>query len=386
MIPYFTEHYGNPNSQHISGRAALDALSIARDKVCKLINADFEEVIFTSGTTESSRITIERASVSLMKTGCRKFVTTKSEHKSVLDCADYIKSHSIEVIYLNIKNDGLIDFEQLDGILDESVGLVSVCMVNNETGVLQDIKNIAELCHGKGALIHVDATQAFGKIPIDVGELDIDFMSASGHKVYGPKGIGILFYKKKNKKFLRVPGANQEVEFGVRSGTVPVPLCIGMGKASEIALHEMKDDFANISKLHRILIDALKGSLDEVYINGSAESNYPGILNVSLRGCEGEALMMECKRIMVSSGSACTSNKLTISHVLDAMSIPSDIAQSSLRITIGKFTTEADIMIAIDDIITATTKLRKMSPVWDMITSGMDLDSIFEGKYCGHAV
>jgi cysteine desulfurase len=386
MIPYFTEHYGNPNSQHSAGHAALNALNEARDRVRNLIIADFEEIVFTSGSTESSRIAIERTAISLAKTGRRKFITTKSEHKSVLDCADALKSRDIEVLYLKINGDGLVDFDHLDSILSESVGLLSICMVNNETGVLQDIKKITELCHVRGVLIHVDATQAFGKMPLDVKELDIDFMSASGHKIYGPKGTGVLFYKKKNKKLLRVPGANYEVEFGIRSGTVPVPLCVGMGKAAEIALHEMAHDFANISKLRQELVSNFTESIEEVYVNGSRTSHYPGIVNISLRGCEGEALMMECKRIMISSGSACTSNKLTISHVLDAMGVPADIAQSSLRISVGKFTTESDIMIAIEDITAATTKLRKMSPVWDMIKSGINLDSIFEGKSCEHAV
>jgi cysteine desulfurase len=382
MIPYFTEYYGNPNSLHSFGFDALKALNVARNGVAGLIGADPEEIVFTSGSTESSRIAIERTSLS----GRKKFITTKSEHKSILDCADTIKSRGIDVSYLKIKSDGLVDFEHLDGLLDESVGLLSICMVNNETGVLQDIKRITSLCHAKGVLLHTDATQAFGKVPIDVRDLDIDFLSASAHKIYGPKGIGILFFKKANTRLLRVPMANHEVEFGLRSGTVPVALCVGMGKAAEIAKSEMSSDFGRIAGLRAILVENLSNALDEIYINGSAESNYPGIVNISFRGCEGEALMMECKRIAVSSGSACTSNKLSISHVLKSMSIPADIAQSSIRISIGKSTSESDILIAIEDLIAATTKLRQMSPIWDMIKAGIDIGSIFEGKHYDYAV
>ncbi|MDR1034387.1 MAG: cysteine desulfurase [Holosporales bacterium] len=386
MLPYFTEFYGNPHSLHAFGFNALKALTKARDEVAGLIKADPEEIVFTSGSTESSKIAIERAAIFLSATGRKKFITTESEHKSVLDCADSLKSRGIDVSYLKVKNDGLVDFEHLDSILDASVGLLSICMINNETGVRQDIKRIVELCRMNGVLLHADATQAFGKISLDVRDLGIDFLSASAHKVYGPKGVGILFFKKTNKKLLRIPMANRDVESGIRAGTVPVTLCVGMGKAAEIAGSEMGNDLARISKLKTLLIKSLSHSLDEIYINGSVESNYPGIVNISFRGCEGEALMMECKRIAVSSGSACTSNRLSISHVLNGMGIPPDIAQSSIRISIGKPTTESDILIAIEDLIAATTKLRQMSPIWDMIKAGMDIGSIFEGKHCDYAV
>jgi cysteine desulfurase len=272
----------------------------------------------------------------------------------------------------------LIDLDALGELIDETTALVTVCLVNNETGVIQDVKAISEICEAKGALLHLDATQAFGKVPIDVSTLGADFFSASGHKIYGPKGIGILFFKRRHSGLLAVSGANNEVEFGVRSGTVPVHLCVGLGKAAEMAGQEMQTTSERISRLRNKLEHRLKEELDEVYVNGSKESNYPGILNMSFRGAEGEALMMEAKRIAISSGSACTSNKLTISHVLDAMGISPDIAQSSLRISIGKYTTEEDIDIAAEDLIHATTKLRKISPVWDMIQEGVDLDSAFK--------
>jgi cysteine desulfurase len=314
--------------------------------------------------------------------GNKCFLTIKTEHKSILNIGLLLKQYGMNIKLLGVNNDGILDLNYLDENLNECSGLFSVCFVNNETGVLQDIKKISEICHKKNVLLHVDATQALGKIPIDVKDLDIDFMSASGHKIYGPKGIGILYSKKENMKYLRVPGANPEVEFGIRAGTVNVPLCVGMGKACSLAKSEMSESLKKITKLREMFIKGITSKLDEIYINGSEEHNYPGIINISFRGCEGEALMMEAHRISVSSGSACTSNKLTISHVLDAMNVPPDIAQSSLRITIGRMTSESDIEIAIEDLVNATNKLRDMSPVWDMIKSGIDVNSVFKDR--GH--
>jgi cysteine desulfurase len=372
MILHLSTVFGNPNSLHVFGERALDSLNRARALVAELINAEPEEIIFTSGSTESNRIAIERTVIAANG----KFVTTKTEHKSVLDCYSHLKSMGSKVSLAEVCSDGSIDIESLEGSLEDAC-LFSVCMVNNETGVLQDIANMVRICRKYEVMIHIDATQAFGKIPIDVKKLDVDFLSASGHKIYAPKGIGVLFCKKKFKKLLRVPNANHEVEFGIRSGTVPVPLCAAFGKAAEIARSEMDDNYERISKLRKILVDGLLSQLDEIYINGSKDSNYPGIVNISFRGCEGEALMMECPRLSISSGSACTSNKLSISHVLAAMNVPHDIAQSSIRISIGKWTTESDIKIAIEELVRATRKLRAISPIWDMIVAGTDVDSVF---------
>ncbi len=379
MSPYFLEHFGNPNSLHAYGTAALEALDTARGKVSELINANFEEIVFTSGATESNRIVIERPIQRLMKQGKNHFITTKTEHKSVFEMADCVIALGGEVTFLDVLHDGVIDLSHLAACIKGSTSLCSICFVNNETGVFQDIKSIAKICHERDVLIHTDATQAFGKIPIDIKDLDVDFLSASGHKIYGPKGIGMLFAKRQIQRLLRVPDANREVEFGIRSGTVPVPLCVGMGKASEIASHEMAEDLARISRLRKMLVEGISSRLDEIYINGS-DSGYPGIVNVSFRGCEGEALMMEASRLAVSSGSACTSNKLSISHVLKAMNIPTDIAQASIRISIGRPTTEQDINVAIESLVTATQKLRKMSPIWDMIKAGVNLDAFFGSK------
>ncbi|MDR0695543.1 MAG: cysteine desulfurase [Holosporales bacterium] len=379
MQPYFTTIYGNSNSLHRFGQEALDGLSHARDCVGRLINADFEEVIFTSGATEANNIAILRTVKTISNGGRPLFATFKPEHKSVLDCANKLKAGGHNVTYLDVLSNGLFDLDSLDNALsNNNIGLLSVCFVNNETGAIQNIRRIAEICQWKGILLHVDATQAFGKIPVDVKELGVDFMSASGHKIYGPKGIGILYCKKQNMKYVKIPRANYEVEFGVRSGTTPVPLCVGMGHASKIAGERMHMDYGHVKALREKLVSGITSRLEEIYVNGAPDSSYPGITSMSFRGCEGEAMMMEANKIAVSSGSACTSNKLSISHVLSAMGISADIAQSSLRISIGRHTTEEDIDIAVDNLIGATNKLREMSPVWDMIKAGMDVDAIFQ--------
>ncbi len=378
MLPYFTEVFGNPNSLHKFGMDAKDALDTARSKIADALNSAFEEIIFTSGATESTNIAVIRTMKSLQKAGKSRFLTLPTEHKATLTVANYLKSNGFNVEFLEVNCEGILEIETLQNALNDNVGMLSICHINNETGTMQDIRNIIDICHKHGVLVHVDATQSLGKTKIDVQDLDIDFLSASGHKVYAPKGIGILFCKKANKKYLRVPRANPEVEFGIRAGTIPVCLCVGMGKAIEIANKDIDKNWQHAVKLRNIFIDGIKSQLEEIYINGSEKSNYPGIINMSFRGCEGEALMMEAKHIAVSSGSACTSNVLSISHVLDAMKVPADIAQSSLRITIGKSTTEADIRVAIDDLVSATKKLRNMSPVWDMIKAGIDIDSVFK--------
>jgi cysteine desulfurase len=381
MVPYFCNIFGNPNSMHHFGMVALDGVDAARIKVRTLINAAFEEVVFTGGATEASRIAAIRTMKSLSRTaGKRHFITLATEHKSVLDCADYLKREGFEVTLLDVGTDGILDLDHLASVINDATGLLSFCFVNNETGVKQDAKKIVEVCHERGVLVHADATQAFGKISLDVKELDLDLLSASGHKMYGPKGVGILYCKLAHSRLVRTPGANREVEFGIRSGTVPVPLCVGMGEAAEIASSELSSNLAHITALREKLIAGITDQLDEIYINGSSEHNYPGIANVSFRGCEGEAIMMEAKHIAVSSGSACTSNKLTISHVLAAMKIPADIAQSSIRISIGKLTTEAEIDLAIDELVTATKKLRAISPIWDIIQSGSSVDDVFRRR------
>ena len=379
MIPYFTKKFGNPNSLHYYGVESANDLFDARKNISDFIKSLPEEIVFTSGSTESNKIIIKRVAKRMLKKGKNHVLTTKTEHKSVLDAFEDLKKEGIEVTFLDVLQDGLINLDLLKYSIKDNTSLVSVCFVNNETGVLQNIKEISKICHERGALFHTDATQALGKIDIDVKDLGIDFLSGSGHKIYAAKGIGLLFFAKNHINLLKKPRANNDVEFGIRAGTVPVALCVGFSRAISIAKEEMAEDYKRIKMLRDKLVNSLK-SLDEIYFNGSVESNYPGITNVSFRGVEGEALMMESKRICVASGSACTSNKLSISHVLDAMGIKADIAQSSIRISIGKFTTESDIENAVEDLIFATNKLRAMSPVWDMVKQGLDLDAIFKNR------
>lgn len=374
MVPYFTEIYGNSNSFHVYGSKALEGLYNARSQIAKDLNADLKEVVFTSGASESNRIAILRAIERLKG----DFLTAKTQHTSVMSLVSNLQSNGSSIHYLHVGHDGLLDLDYLESQLKIFRGLVSVCWVNNETGTMQDIKTISEICHKYGSLLHVDGTQAFGRIRINVKDLDFDFMSASGHKIYGPKGIGILYFKSSVAKYIRIPRANPDVEFGVRAGTVAVPLCVGMAEASKIAQTCIDSELVRLTKMRKSFIDTMKTNLEEIYVNGSELFNYPGIINMSFRGCEGEALMMESPRIAISSGSACTSNKLTISHVLGAMGIDPDIAQSSLRITMGRFSTENDMRVASEDLTKATLKLRAMSPIWDMIKAGVDINKTFK--------
>ena len=374
MLPYFSELYGNSNSFHIYGSQALEGLHNARCQIATNLNAEPKEVIFTSGASESNRIAILRT-VERLKSD---FFTAKTQHTSVMSLVTNLRNTGANVHYLKVGSDGILDLDFLEQELQKSKGLISICWVNNETGTMQNIKTIATLCHKYGSLIHVDGTQAFGRIHVDAKDLDVDFMSASGHKIYGPKGIGILYCKSSVAKYVRIPRANPDVEFGIRAGTVPIPLCVGMAEASRIAKSYIDSELVRLRKIRNDFINTMKNNLEEIYVNGSETSNYPGIINMSFRGCEGEALMMESPRIAISSGSACTSNKLTISHVLGAMGIDPDIAQSSLRITMGRPTTESDMQIASEDLTIATKKLRAMSPIWDMIKAGVDINKTFK--------
>ncbi|MDR1488141.1 MAG: aminotransferase class V-fold PLP-dependent enzyme [Holosporales bacterium] len=375
MLPYFGEKFGNSSSSHYYGLSAFEDLSLAREKIAAIINAEFDEIVFTSGATESTRIVIERV--------CSKenvIITLKTEHKSVFESCNLVKNS----VFLDVLPNGLLDHNLLrENIVKHEAKLVSICFINNETGVVQNVKEISKICHEHGALLHIDATQALCKVPIDVKNLECDFISASGHKIYGPKGVGLVYFNRKHYKLIKQKGeTNADPEFGIRGGTIPVPLCIGFCAACNITNQEILDNLKHIENLRTILVNGIRKNLEEIYINGENPSNYPGIVNISFRGCEGEALMMEASRICISSGSACTSNRLTISHVLEAMNVLPDIAQSSLRISIGKNTSESDINIAIEDLVAATKKLRKMSPLWEMIKNGIDVNSVFKDSIC----
>lgn len=371
MMPYFSQIYGNINSLHYYGAEALEAVCNAREQIANDINCETNCIVFTSGATESSNIAILRTLDKLNW----PLLTAKTQHASIISITEKLQRQKHKIVFLPVDNDGLLDLNFLEDQVKLQTCLVSICLVNNETGTVQPLDTIHDICHKHGSLLHVDAAQAYGKIQFNAEHTD--FFSASGHKFYGPKGIGLLFCKKEQQKYIRVPRSNPDVEFGIRAGTIPVPLCVGIAIASKLAHLSIDDELSKMNDLRKQFIDGIKRELTEIYINGSQEYNYPGIVNISFRGCEGEALMMEAKKIAISSGSACTSNKLTISHVLNAMNVEPDIAQSSLRISFGKYTTKQDVNIAIEELVNATNKLRPLSAIWDMIQSGINISKAF---------
>ena len=381
MLPFFTLNFGNPHSRnHSYGWDAEKAIEVARSQVASLINADSREIIFTSGATESNNIAIKGVA-DFYKNKKNHIITCVTEHKCVLDSCRHLEERGFKVTYLHVKKDGLVDLNLLKNSITYQTILVSIMMVNNEIGVIQPVAEIGKICREQGVLFHTDAAQAAGKIAIDVESMNIDLLSISGHKIYGPKGIGALFVRRKPRVRLNalITGGGQER--GMRSGTLPTPLCVGLGEACAIAKDEMEYENAKIKKLYDRLYNGLSTNLSEIYVNGDTTNRIPGNLNISFAYVEGEGLMMGIKDLAVSSGSACTSASLEPSYVLRALGVEEELAHTSLRIGIGRFTTDAEIDQAINSITTAVNKLRAMSPLWDMAQEGVDLKSI---KWAAH--
>jgi cysteine desulfurase len=376
MMPYFTEKFGNPHSRnHQYGWEAEDGVEVARDEIAQLIGADAREVIFTSGATESNNIAIKGVA-EFYKDKKNHIITCVTEHKCVLDSCRHLEQAGFKVTYLPVLQNGLVDLNELANAITDQTVLVSIMAVNNEIGVIQPLAEIGKLCRSKGVFFHTDAAQAVGKMPIDVEAMQIDLLSISGHKIYGPKGIGALFVRRKPRVRL-VPiinGGGQER--GMRSGTLPTPLCVGLGEACRIARLEMGDEAKRLQKLQDRFLGAINKELDEIYINGDITSRIPGNLNISFAYVEGESLMMGIKNLSVSSGSACTSASLEPSYVLRALGVEEELAHTSLRIGFGRFTTDAEVDQAIEDITGAVKKLRAMSPLYEMVKEGIDLKSI----------
>ena len=381
MLPYFTTKFGNPHSRsHSFGWEAENAVEEARSRVAKLIGADAKEIIFTSGATESNNLAIK---------GIAKFygnkknhiITVVSEHKCVLDACRHLEQEGIEITYLPINPNGIIDLEILKESITNQTMLVSVMAVNNEIGVIQPLKEIGKVCRERGVFLHSDIAQGFGKIPINVNEFNIDLASISGHKIYGPKGVGALYVRKKPR--IRVTplinGGGQER--GMRSGTLPTPLIVGLGMAAEIAYNEMGKDNKHVSYLFDRFLNNIKQKISEVYLNGDKDQRYKGNLNLSFAGVEGESIILAIKDLAVSSGSACTSASLEPSYVLRSMGIGEELAHTSIRFGIGKFTTEQEIDYAVDLICSKIDKLRELSPLWEMMQQGIDLKKI---KWASH--
>ena len=376
MMPYFREKFGNPHSRsHAYGWEVEEAVEEARARVAAIVGADPKEIVFTSGATESNNLAIKGVA-HFYGDRKRHIVTVLTEHKCVLDSCRHLQQEGFEIDYLPVRPNGLIDLDRLNDAIGERTALVSVMGVNNEIGVIQPLAEIGALCRERGVFFHSDCAQAVGKIPLDVNEMNIDLMSISGHKVYGPMGVGALYVRRRPRVRLRalIDGGGQER--GMRSGTLPAPLCIGLGAACRIARDEMPAETERVRMLARRLNDGIVGRLDEVILNGDAERRVAGNLNLSFSCVEGESLMMAIKDLAVSSGSACTSASLEPSYVLRALGVDEELAHTSIRFGIGRFNTEAEIDYAIDTICENVGKLRDMSPLWEMVKDGVDLKSV----------
>ena len=377
MFEYMTTDgmYGNPASRsHSFGWDADDAVSKSRKHIADLINADPREIVWTSGATESDNLAIKGAAHFYKKKG-KHIITLKTEHKAVLDACRQLEREGFEVTYMEPMSSGLLDLDKLESEIREDTVLISIMHVNNEIGVIQDIETIGELCRSKNIIFHVDAAQSAGKIEIDLQKTKVDLMSFSAHKIYGPKGIGALYVRRKPRVRLEAQIHGGGHERGLRSGTLPTHQIVGMGEAFRIANEEMNQDFENISKLRNRLWNGVK-DMEEVYLNGDFENRYPGIMNISFNYVEGESLIMATKDIAVSSGSACTSASLEPSFVLRAIGRSDELAHSSLRMSIGRFTTEEEIDATINTVKIAVEKLRALSPLWEMYKDGIDISKI----------
>jgi cysteine desulfurase len=375
MVPYLREHFGNPASRsHAYGWEAEKAVEEAREQVAKLVNADPREIVWTSGATESSNLAIKGAAHFYREKG-RHLVTVKTEHKATLDTMRELEREGYEVTYLDVLSNGLLDLEVLKAALRPDTILVSVMFVNNEIGVIQDIAAIGEICRNRGIVLHCDAAQATGKVVIDLARLKVDLMSFSAHKTYGPKGIGALYVRRKPRVRLEAQMHGGGHERGLRSGTLPTHQIVGMGEAFRIAREEMGAECERIRMLRDRLLKGLS-EIEEVYVNGDLEQRVPHNLNMSFNYVEGESLIMAIKDIAVSSGSACTSASLEPSYVLRALGRSDELAHSSIRFTIGRFTTVEEVDFAVDLIKRKVAKLRDLSPLWEMYKEGIDLNTV----------
>jgi cysteine desulfurase len=375
MIPWLREHFGNPASRsHAWGWEAEAAVEKAREQVAALINADPREIIWTSGATESDNLAIKGAA-QFYKTRGKHLVTVKTEHKAVLDTMRELERQGFEVTYLDVEEDGLLDLDKLKAALRPDTILVSVMFVNNEIGVIQDIAAIGAMCRERSIIFHVDAAQATGKVTIDLAKLPVDLMSLASHKTYGPKGIGALYVRRKPRVRIEAQMHGGGHERGMRSGTLPTHQIVGMGEAYRLAHEEMGTEIERIRMLHKRLVDGLSG-IEQTFLNGHPTQRVPHNVNMSFNYVEGESLIMGVKGIAVSSGSACTSASLEPSYVLRALGRSDELAHSSLRMTIGRYTNEEEIDYVVSTLKDRVAKLRELSPLWDMFQEGIDISTI----------
>ncbi|KAI8822104.1 cysteine desulfurase NFS1 [Fimicolochytrium jonesii] len=376
MLPYMTRFFGNPHSRtHQYGWESEKAVEHARKEVADLIGADPKEIVFTSGATESNNMSVKGVA-RFYKAKKNHIITTQIEHKCVLDSCRVLQEEGFDVTYLPVKKNGLVDLAELEKAIRPETSLVSIMTVNNEIGVIQPMEEIGKICRAHKVFLHTDAAQAVGKIPVDVNKWNVDLMSISGHKVYGPKGIGAVYVRRRPRVRLEPIMSGGGQERGLRSGTVPTPLVVGLGKACSIAQAEMGKDAAHIKELSDRLINGINAKVDMVVRNGDPDSTYPGCVNLSFSYVEGESLLMALKDIALSSGSACTSASLEPSYVLRALGADEDMAHSSIRFGIGRFTTQEEIDFAVQRVVQHVSRLREMSPLWEMVQEGIDLKSI----------
>jgi cysteine desulfurase len=377
MLPYFMEKFGNAASRnHSFGWVGEEGVETARERIAKLIGATTKEIIFTSGATESDNLAIKGVAEMYKEKG-NHIITAVTEHKAVLDTCKRLEKYGYRVTYMPVQKDGLVDLDELKRVMDDKTILVTIMAANNEIGVLQPIAEIGKLCRERGVIFHSDATQAVGKIPIDVTKQNIDVMSISAHKMYGPKGVGALYVRRKNPRVqisAIIDGGGHER--GMRSGTLNVPGIVGLGKACAICMEEMPKESCHLAGMRNRLRDKIMGGLDEVYINGSWEHRLPGNLNISFAYVEGESLLMGINDIAVSSGSACTSATLEPSYVLKALGTGDDLAHSSIRFGIGRFNTEAEVDYVAERVVETVSRLRELSPLYEMAKEGVDLKNV----------
>merc|ERR1719167_823010 len=376
MMPYWVNYYGNPHSRtHQYGWETEKAMETARSQVASLIGADPREIIFTSGATESNNIAVKGVA-RFYKSRKKHVITTQIEHKCVLDSCRALEMEGFRVTYLPVNAQGQISLEELEANLTEETALVSIMTVNNEIGVLQPVNEIGRLCRAKKVFFHTDAAQAVGKLPMSVDDMKIDLMSISGHKIYGPKGVGALYVRRRPRVRVEPIQSGGGQERGLRSGTVPTPLVVGLGEACRLAKAEMDYDHQHVTRLSNLLRDMITAELDSVVFNGDPEHTYPGCLNLSFSCVEGESLLMALKDVALSSGSACTSASLEPSYVLRAIGADEELAHSSIRFGIGRFTTEEEVDYTAERAIKEVKRLREMSPLWEMVQDGIDIKSI----------
>jgi cysteine desulfurase len=376
MVDCMKNSYGNPHSRtHSFGWKSEELVEIARQQVADLISADEKEIFFTSGATESNNIAIKGVARFYQNSGKNHIITLTTEHKCVINSARDLEAEGFTTTFLSVEQDGLVDLKKLEAAITDKTSIVSIMALNNEIGVIQPLAEIGKMCRSKGVLFHTDAAQAFGKIPLDVNAMNIDLLSISGHKIYGPKGIGAIYIRRKPRVRIKPLFSGGGQERGIRSGTNPTPLIVGLGKAAEIAKNEMEKDYNHIKKLSDKLRAAVE-KLTHVYLNGHSEKRWIGNLNFSFAGIEGESMIMAIKDLAVSSGSACTSSSLEPSYVLHSLGVEDELAHTSIRFGIGRFTTEEEIDYAISLLEAKVHKLRELSPLWEMMQEGIDIKSI----------